>query len=52
MVISGDVTDAGRTDKRTREDRASQPLVGWKAEFRNSKYQNDPAELNLLKLLN
>ena len=31
MEISGDVTDAGRTDKRrTREDRATQPMdAGW-----------------------
>ena len=26
---------AGRTNERTREDRATQPLVCWKAEFRN-----------------
>ena len=33
---SGDVTDAGRTNKRqTREDRATQPMDSWKAEFRN-----------------
>ena len=31
MEINGDVTDAGRTDdKRTREDRATQPMeAGW-----------------------
>ena len=33
MEISGDVTDAGRTDddkRRTREDRATQPMdAGW-----------------------
>ena len=31
VEISGDVTDAGeRTDKRTREDRATQPMdAGW-----------------------
>ena len=32
MEISGDVTDAGRTndDERTREDRATQPMdAGW-----------------------
>ena len=28
--ISGDVTDAGRTDGRTREDRATHPMdAGW-----------------------
>ena len=42
MEISGDVTEAGRTDvrtddKRTREDRATQPMDCWKAEFRNIK---------------
>ena len=26
MEISGDVTDAGRTNERTREDRATQPM--------------------------
>ena len=31
----GDVTDAGRTDGRTREDRATQPMDYWKAESRN-----------------
>ena len=36
MEISGDVTDVGRTNKRrqTREDRATQPMDCWKAEFR------------------
>ena len=30
MDISGDVTDAGRTDERRREDRATQPMeAGW-----------------------
>ena len=30
VEISGDVTDAGRTDGRTREDRATQPMeAGW-----------------------
>ena len=30
MEINGDVTDAGRTDGRTREDRATQPMdAGW-----------------------
>ena len=35
MDISGDVTDARRTDGRTREDRATQPMDYWKAESRN-----------------
>ena len=30
MEISGDVTDAGRTDGQTREDSATQPMdAGW-----------------------
>ena len=30
MEIRGDVTDAGRTNDRTREDRATQPMdAGW-----------------------
>ena len=36
VEISGDVTDAGQTDKQqTGEDRATQPMDCWKAEFRN-----------------
>ena len=30
MVISGDVTDAGRTYGQTREDRATQPKDRWR----------------------
>ena len=33
---SGNVTDAGQTGQRTREDKATQLLDCWKAEFRNS----------------
>ena len=30
VEINGDVTDAGRTNKQTREDRATQPMdAGW-----------------------
>ena len=33
MEISGDVTDAGRTDGQTREDSATQPLVDGRLSF-------------------
>ena len=37
MEISGDVPDARRTDGRTREDSATQPMNFWKAESRNDR---------------
>ena len=37
VEISGDVTDAGRTNKRTREDSATQPLDAGRLSFPISK---------------
>ena len=38
LEISGDVTDAGHTNERTREDRATQPLDAGRLSFAKSSF--------------
>ena len=50
MEISGDVTDAGRTYGRTREDRATQPMdAGWLSFAIQS--HNLPTKVLILKMM-